>query len=580
MRALLLSLISLALAAPVAAQEKIDPCKPPQLSIGNCPNKFLPTPHAARNPDPNDPRDVKKLISNLISQALHAETEENVARLALDAVRENLLKAKAGGYGEREKIDTLRDEFLKAQRTLEPIREAKYRLYQAAMSLTVRAYGLEPPQKSFPNDFSLEKMPGWEPRFSELEIYDNRSRRWRPRTTPEEGALKDQLAQTPVISAGNQRFDMGLPGGKFWPKDGRISIFRQAFVTMDPDDLASLIYHETVHWVDFMSDSRARMDPYEEFVREARAYSSQAVFLQKLGKTGAAASAQAISDQFDKQAKTVARLGRDLSWPQLLTNPITRTWLPPSNLDGSVVPSPDFDRRTTWDDLEQAKAGSENSFYEGVNRLGEIAGDIQEGAAAGERERRERNSLRGEELRKAWKARDRKIEGAWEYLRTTAGLACSAPEAFAEQMRSGAVIDVGMSDIELTMYLTRYSGSGPGTLNSCESHILAKLNRTGHPVRAETLLVWAKEYRDSNPTLLRRFTTSIGDFFKALAGMLDGPDAGATPRVGTDPGEDRTPSQPERGRENREPHDSAIGGPSGTSWDQLRGIDSGRIGFD
>lgn len=191
----------------------------------------------------------------------------------------------------------------------------KYDLANDAIRLAVAAYSLTPPVGDFTGDpraAALTTVKPWIPRYSEREIYDDASGRFR-RRTPEELRSEAAKSQAAIGGAGN------VAAARTWSK-GEISMFDQAF--QNPDDLATLIYHETSHWVDIAAKPGGGRDsdpPIVTFQSEADAYARSAKIAKLLGRNFS--QMENLAAQYQLQAKESG--GR--SWEWVIVN--RRQWL-------------------------------------------------------------------------------------------------------------------------------------------------------------------------------------------------------------------------------------------------------------
>lgn len=172
--------------------------------------------------------------------------------------------------------------------------------HNRALSLTVAIYGLTPPTADFHGDSraATTNMVArrWLPHYSEWETQDSFGGQWRKRTP---------------LEIQEERRRQGAPTGAITIGDGEIRIFGNAFD--DPDDLATLIFHETSHWVDVAGKSggfRNSDPPYISFRTEQNAYERQAAFAAQLGKDPTWLKAQA--DRYRLQAEV--SIAEKLQW--------------------------------------------------------------------------------------------------------------------------------------------------------------------------------------------------------------------------------------------------------------------------
>jgi hypothetical protein len=110
------------------------------------------------------------------------------------------------------------------------------------------------------------------------------------------------------------------------------------------------------------------------------------------------------------------------------------------------------------------------------------------------------------------------MERSWDYLQAMTGLACSNPDALDQLGREGKAPGVGVSDIDWDWHMTRREGSGKNehlVINECQMYILNAIRRANGMTSGHELTELARQYRGEHPTLIERFTTSIGEFFSS-----------------------------------------------------------------
>ncbi|PIR16070.1 MAG: hypothetical protein COV48_10915 [Elusimicrobia bacterium CG11_big_fil_rev_8_21_14_0_20_64_6] len=238
-----------------------------------CREKFtvnnLPVPH---RPDPLIRRDmiflgeVKNHIKNHIldAQALDRRAE---------ALRQAIQVDEAPRLGSESEDDkTLRLEKMLTQRKrLREIETNKYAAYNAAIEKTIDLYQLSPKVTDPINhtQFPAERMRPWAPRYSENETYERD-----PATGILMGRRLGDEENREIWKRRGVAFSANTPvppanGAGTSKDDARIALFPGAFSS--PDHLASLIFHETTHWLDRNARGRAA-NPSEHFESEIRAY--------------------------------------------------------------------------------------------------------------------------------------------------------------------------------------------------------------------------------------------------------------------------------------------------------------------
>lgn len=341
---------------PAGATGLPDKCQPPLVSISDrdCLEYYMPA--------PTPPTAAAKLLVSQamgdISQAKFYETQSRDVWKRAKAQIEAL--SKRASQADREAAIQHYVASARALRAdMNRVREARNKAIQE----TIKAYHLEPPQKEFSKDERLEerwRMNSWAPQFSEDEKWDANLGKWRPRSEEE---LDAEILDNARRSAeSGLKFSVGPTLGQTQFATGRMDIFAEAFgldgnSNGDPDQLAILIHHETVHWVDSVSRAGV-VHPEDKFESERLAWSRQADFMKKLGRPGAE-GARERARQYGKQA-AVAH-DRKLTQKQIETGFQYRGWLKGSMPQaGPVRPEPD-------------RVGAEDEFYKDISEGAELA---------------------------------------------------------------------------------------------------------------------------------------------------------------------------------------------------------------
>lgn len=273
-------------------------------------------------------------VIRLIADAHMAiEAERPVAEAWQKAQAEYRLdaaNAKAAAPSERAKAEQIEfkaaAEFHDAATALAARKKATDEATMKAIGAVKTAYGLAPPKTDF-SDANATKhdLQAWNPAFDRAEVYDPQLGRGRLRHLGE-------IAEEKVKNANRAKSPGAYLGTKFgetMADDGRMSIYGAAFDPAKPELLAVTIYHETVHWADFMSggglDKNEIPSPTAKFQTEVNAYRKEAEFYRKLGKLKESADSTAAADQFAVQVQISA--SRGLNWRTILTVPEYRAWL-------------------------------------------------------------------------------------------------------------------------------------------------------------------------------------------------------------------------------------------------------------
>lgn len=566
----------LLLALPAAAgPAPVDPCKPPFASITTCPDNYMPFPVQL----PVSVGD-KNAIAALVQAAQALEVLEKKARtdLTLAGVmyRANTDKTSAKAVADRQQLNKKGDDLRLAKL-------ATQTAYDAAIAKTADVYRLTPRVVDFSQDASLGEpwraMRPWLPRYSTEETVDKITGQWRRRDLTE---LANEEAENKAEAAALGVTGWRLPAGANTDiKTGQMRIFGYAVFDdkgkVNPDHLAALILHETTHWVDSVSAAGKIHTLADKYALEARAYANMARLNAALGNQAEATAQTKVAAQYEIQRAESKRLG--LTADQIRINPHYRRWLRvPETSDmrgGGSNPG----------DPESQKVAGEESFLDGLPRLGDASANARDiTRTLVEREQREREEYQRRDhaaflARRA--AQEAAVRAAYQYLKTAAGLACADPEAFQRESEGGAVISVGINDLDFGSFLSsdinevgwKSLGVKP---NACQEAVMRQMIQTRGQVSPGTVAVWANAYRNAHPSLLKRFATSIGEFFEVKAGYVEEASRAESSSASSSSGS--TSSEPKQAPEERQsqspPREYTGGNREREAAGRLRGIDA------
>lgn len=555
------------LALPAAAgPAPADPCKPPYASITTCPDNYMPftiqTPVSVADKD---------AITILVKAAQATEALETTARTdwVLAGVKYRAIDDKNSAKAAKALQDY--DDFAKK---LRQAKLATQTAYDAAIAETASVYHLTPPIADFTQDQSLGEpwraMQPWLPRYSTEEIRDLVTGQLR-RRDPQELAKEEGANHAEAAALGLSGWRMPA-GASTDIRTGQMRIFGTAVFDdkgrISPDQFATLILHETIHWVDSVSKAGKFHTPAAKYRLEARAYANASKLNAALGNHADAAAQSATAAQYKTQADESARL--NLTFPQIKVDPYYRRWLrvpDTADVKGSGV---------NPGDPESQKAGGEESFLDGLERMRDASVQARETARAlDERERKEREDWQRRDhaaFMARIAARDAAVRAAYQYLKTAAGLACANPEQFLRESQGGAVISAGVDQLDFSNFLSsdinevgwKSIGIKP---NDCQEEVMRKMIYSREPVGPATVAAWANSYRNAHPGILKRFVTSVNDLFESKGSYE------------TESRRAESSSEPTRRQEpeNRQAEPPSHSGRSGSSDDfakrQLRGID-------
>lgn len=551
-------LLLIALVFPAQAQQA-DRCRP--ADVVKCPEDFYAAPGTASQSD-------KAPISQAIQSALDARNrrvtlDEDLSKLALYIKNPKL-------DPDRRTPDKLEADLVKTGHARKAAEAEEYRLFNSAVALAESAYHLTPPRTSFPDAPRGGEVASWKPRFSKLEKLDEKTQRWRARTDDE---IKKESSQT-MINIDGKKVPMAAFAAQTW-SDGRISLHWLAFVrnagtdenpkyVPDPDLLASLIAHETVHWVreHRRRDSSIKSQIFESYAGEAAGCAAQAHLLQAQGNP-AASEFLDLSNRYLEQARQMTGAPEDITWEEL--ERLHPDWLPVGGHGRALrsgVPLPQ--EPGGIDGLEWAREQSGRSFNESLGSLADLAGEARRVADAHQAGRNAQSERERQARRDRWAQEDTRKSAAWDYLVATAKLACTDPDSLEEQVRLNKVVAADVDSLYLMDRLAKTQASGWDNvgkgLSACQQTLVNHLLRSRKPVAIYDLLGWARDYRAANPTLGEGIARALSEFFDAV-GRVSAPNESA-PNPGVPP-QDRggeVPDRPSPPREREAPADSDRGG--------------------
>jgi hypothetical protein len=524
-----LPLIGLVLAAQAQPAGRCQPA-----TVVDCPEAFYAAPGAASRQD-------KEEVSRAIQRALDAQTR----RAALDLERSNLALyiKKPSLDPDKRRPDELAAALVKAGRSRKAAEDDEYRLFNAAVALAVPAYNLTPPRTAFPDAPRGAEVVPWKPRFSKLEKFDETTRRWRARS-------KEEI-EVEASQADGKAVAMGVSAAQTW-SDGRISLHWLAFVrnggtranpvyVPDPDFLASIIAHETVHWVreHRRKESTSRMGIFEAYAGESAGNAAQADLLRKQGHP-AAAEFSKNADQYLEQARQMTGAPDDVTWEEVAS--LHPDWLPVGGHGRALPPGvPLPPEPGAIDGLEWAREQSGRSFRESLGSFADLAAEARRAADAHEAGRQAQSERERQSRRDRMAQEDARKSAAWDYLAATAKLACTDPDALEEQVRLNKAVAADVDSLYLMARLAKTQASGWDNvgkgLSACEQTLVNDLLRSRRPVAVYDLLGWARDYRAANPTLGESIARALAEFSDAL-GRVPAP-TGAAPGSESPPSESR-----------------------------------------
>lgn len=559
MKALLL-LGSLAVSAPAATLP--DPCQPPFGSVTDCPDKYMP--HPIQTPPSTTDKAAIQTLINAGTASLLTERAKRVvwatAKVAVEGLGD-MTSAEAGAAIAA---------YEKAAGELRDAKLATQKAYDKAIIETVRIYRLTPPVSDFSQDQhireQLRSRRSWAPRFSQEEILDKKTGAMRQRTPQERKALDTELYNQAQALGMTNRPQPAAANTEH--ATGQIRVFQDSF--QNPDILAALIYHETTHWVDFMANGGKVRSPGEKYRLEARAYARQAQLYASLGLVVEARNATGIATQYLKQEAEAK--SKHLTFDHLVVDPVYSRWL-----QGSTPADP-----VVTDHPETGVTG-EDRFLEDLERMRGVSDEAR--ATARRRneieqaEREERQKLDHVALMRRIAAEEELWRAAYRYIKTAAGLACADPRAFASQAQGGAVVSASVDELAFSSYLSqdinevgwKSIGVKP---NDCQREVMNKIIYSRAPVGPSDIAGWALAYRNAHPTLLKRFATSVGEFFETKGSYeAERGRADSSPNQRSD-AEGRRESEEPRSESRPEPRN---GYREGEAVRQARGIDATKV---
>lgn len=519
-------------------------CRP--ANVVHCPEGFYAAPGTASKRDKDA---VSRAIQDALDARLRRIEEEKALALLAEYVNNPSLDPR------NRTVDKLTSLFYEAQRARKAAEDAEYDLFNAAVAVAVPAYNLTPPRTSFPDSPRGKETNPWNPRFSKLEKYDKKSLRWRARTDKE---IEDEAAATPADD-GRERPPLGVFAAQTW-SDGRISMHWLAFVRNagtrrspvyipDPDGLAALIAHETVHWVreHRAKDSTSRMRIFESYAGEAEGNAAQADLLRKQGNPSAA-EFSGYSQRYLEQARQMAGMPEDITWEQV--ERMHPDWLPVGGHGRALPPGvPAPAEPGGIDGLEWARDHSERSFAESLGSLGDLAADARRAADAHESGREAHRERERQERLARLAQNEARQSAAWDYLVATARLACTDPDSLEEQVRLKRAVGADADSLYLMDRLAKTQASGWDNLgkglSACGQTLINRLLRNRGPAAVYDLLGWAREYRQQNPSLGESISGALIEFFDAV-GQVPAPGESTSPPEAPRRGSEETVSETTR----------------------------------
>ena len=262
-------------------------CQPP-ITVFNCPQSYLPTPATVTGTE-------KEAINNLIRTALDLAKQYRDAAVEYERIKASEEAKKNASLSSRLFYEIDKGAILQKQRAQMNARAKMYAAFGEALHEAIPAYQLVPAKTDFKSEATnangLRNLKPWMPRFSDLEVADEKDGHGRMRTRAE------------LLSEADQSVRGGRGGGVVSARtvmaDDRITILWQSFAkpdsehpedpslgTADADMLAGVIVHETTHWVQNARDVARTahfLTPEERFRREEEAHTAQANFLKLVG---------------------------------------------------------------------------------------------------------------------------------------------------------------------------------------------------------------------------------------------------------------------------------------------------------
>lgn len=434
-------------------------------------------------------------------------------------------------------------------------RKALLLLYNKTIHAVIAAYGISPEHEAggilVTGKVTGAQSKEWDP------VFDNQAHRIMTDKDGKEVLAKESPSVTYTWSDGQITLGPGAFEGSFDDKSTKEVVHYLA----SPALLASIIIHETVHFEQYTTPGRG--DKKGLFEMELEAYKIQLNSARQIGL--APSEVRLIGQGMIKGMKWV-KAHPDAS---------------PFAAPGAVLGSPDLPDS----DIEHAKTGAEDSFSRPSGLLDAIdhAVSVSKNAEATAKkisDNKDRADLeRKQEDERRFREWETAQAAAWNYIKAAVGLACSDPDAFSNQIQAGKIVNADIGNDDLWFYLSGAESevgweSLSKGVNPCQDSIVNQMLSANSPVPASWILTWAKQYRESHPGLIERFTTTLSDFFAALGEFLNSP--APSPSLGQG-GSGGGSEEGGGGQAHGSSHFQYHGGRADS---QLRGIASGSMNFD
>ncbi len=327
--------------------------------------------------------------------------------------------------------------------------------------------------------------------------------------------------------------------------DGQIVIGKDFFGS--PALLAAGIIHETVHFEQFTTPGQGPCKPYDPTC-ELEAYKIELSAINALGLTPQEVHkiGTGMRDQMEQIKK------KSGSTPFSVLDP------------------------------EPTKKSGDDDFINSLNKMRDVskkAKDIAKKISDDQEKERLAREQKENSKEREWLATEKaRNDAAWNYIKTAVGLACSNPQAFSDQISAKKIIDAALDDDELWYHLYEAKNevgweSLSKGINSCQDHIVNQILSAPNPVPASLVLTWARQYREDHPSLIKRFVTTVSDFFAALEEFLNSIAPHSSSAQGGGNGGGQSAGGGGNGGSHIHYHDGEAAG-------QLRGIASGSMSFD
>jgi hypothetical protein len=366
-----------------------------QCSIRDCPGKYAPHPIVPSSPEQLEKRrSVVKLISDLQDIIKPNGLEETAIALVQSQEAEWNRKKRAPGVTDAE-LKAAHERYWDARKTLKLIAQRRDELRPLILKETIDLFGLKPPITDFSKDPRLDERykaaQPWNPTYSDAEIFDAKTGRYRKRTKDER--IEELKEKAKAAKEAGLEASQGLDVSATLP-DSRIQVFDDAFT--DPESLALYIHHETSHWLTNMyRGGNGSASPEDHYRSEHEAYAQHAAFAAQLGRTSDAKYAGQTSRAYAAQAEAIA--GKGLTWLQLRKDSrydhFLHATLPP-NLDSSNPPPPD--------DIEARRRQGEEHFLDSWKRQTDaLKPDLKDA-----KKRAEEEAAKSEQQKREWAMRE------------------------------------------------------------------------------------------------------------------------------------------------------------------------------